>query len=118
MNFLTYSGKLLGQTCKDILFFPIWWYSFGLLYLLLNLKNFLANREKSLSLLVWIKNIFTPMYGQNDWQGAIISFFIRFFQIIFRSIIFLFWFILVILVFLIWILLPILTVYEIIYQIF
>ncbi len=118
MDFFTYSAKLLGRTSKDILFFPVWWYSYGLFYLFLKLKKFLANREKGLSLWVWIKNLFQPMYGQNDWQGAIISFFIRLFQIIFRSIIFIFWFILVVFVFLIWILLPILTVYEIIYQIF
>jgi len=26
---------------------------------------------------VWLKNLFAPMFGQTDWQGRLISFFMR-----------------------------------------
>ena len=35
---------------------------------------------------VWIKNIFVPMFGQNDWQSRLISIFMRSVQIVGRSI--------------------------------
>ena len=102
---------------KDIVYFPLWWYSRGLAQLVIKLKDFLLNKEKSLALLVWIKNIHKPMYGQYDWQGMLISFFMRLFQIIARGLFLLFWLVLALVIFLIWLILPIFVVYEIIFQI-
>ncbi len=56
------------------------------------------------------------MYAQYDWQGTLISFFVRLVQIIFRSIFMLFWLILSLAVIIFWIILPPLVVYEIIFQ--
>ena len=100
----------------DIVFFPFWWYSLGLAKTVKNLAGFVAGKEKSLALMIWIKNIFVPMYGQRDIQGAIISFFIRLIQIIFRSVILLFWVIIAVALFWLWVLVPILIVYMIIFQ--
>jgi hypothetical protein len=115
-NFAVYGVKILAELARDIVFFPLWWYSKGLVQLLLKLKVFLKNREKSLALLVWIKNIHKPMYGQYDWQGMLISFFMRLFQIIVRGIAMLFWLAVAFIFFWIWVLLPIFVIYEIIYQ--
>lgn len=115
-NFILYSGKIIAELAYDILYFPLWWYSRGFLNLLLSLYNFLTDKQKSLALLVWLKNIFRPMYGQYDWQGMLISFFIRLVQIIFRSLILLFWLIVVVAVALAWLVLPLFVVYEIILQ--
>jgi len=84
-------AKIFTDILTDIVFFPFWWYSFGLVKVIKNLARFVADKEKSLGLLVWIKNIFVPMYGQRDIQGKIISFFIRLIQIVFRSLILIFW---------------------------
>ncbi len=115
-NFAVYGVKILAELARDIVFFPLWWHTKGLVQLLLKLKVFLKNREKSLALLVWIKNIHKPMYGQYDWQGMLISFFMRLFQIIIRGIAMLFWLVAAFAVFWIWVLLPLFVIYEIVYQ--
>jgi hypothetical protein len=111
----SFSGILL-DILKDIFFFPFWWYSFGLIKIAKSLAAFVANKGKSLGLLVWIKNIFVPMYGQRDWQGKIISFCIRLVQIIFRTIFFVFWVVLALILFFAWFLTPIVIVYMIALQ--
>lgn len=99
------------------MYFPVWWYAFGLLELIDKLIIFIKNREKGLALSVWVKNIFRPMYGQTDWQGKLISFGFRVFEIIVRGIIMLWWIIIAIIIIIAWIALPIFVVYEIIFQI-
>lgn len=116
-NFLLYFLSILIDLTRDILYFPVWWFSRGLLRLLLILKNFLVDKQKSLGLLIWLKNIFRPMYGQYDFAGILISFFVRFFQIIVRSVILTFWFFCTLTVLLFWIILPFFIIYEIIFQI-
>jgi len=115
-NFAIYGAKILAELVRDIIYFPLWWYSRGLIQLLKGLKNFLINREKSLALLVWIKNIHRPMYGQYDWHGMLISFFMRLIQIIVRGIAMLIYLIIAMLVFCFWLILPALTIYQIIFQ--
>ena len=115
-NFAIYGAKILAELVRDIIYFPLWWYSKGLLQALKVLRKFLVNREKSLALLVWIKNIHRPMYGQYDWQGKLISFFFRIIQIIVRSIAMLIWLVIAALAFCFWLALPVFVVYEIIFQ--
>jgi hypothetical protein len=115
-SFLFYGLKILTELVGDIFYFPLWWYSRGLFNLAIELFNFLKNKEKSLALLVWIKNIFRPMYGQYDLAGTLISFFVRLVQIIFRSIFMLFWLICCLAVAIGWLALPALTIYEIFFQ--
>lgn len=116
-NNSVYNNKIALNILRDILFFPIWWYSFGLYKFLLKLKEFLTIRQKSLALFVWMKNIFVPMYGQYNIAGRIISFFMRLVQIIFRGLIMIFWLLFSLILLLIWIIIPIYTVYQIIFQI-
>ncbi|MFA6410987.1 MAG: hypothetical protein WCW26_05450 [Candidatus Buchananbacteria bacterium] len=97
----------------DLLYWPIWWYSKGLV----NTAKFCLNKAKDwqekLALLVWIKNIFRPMFGQYDWESRLISFVIRVIQIIFRLILFLVAIIFLVLVFLFYFILPIVIGLEI-----
>ena len=115
-NLPVFSAKVLVEIGWDILYFPIWWYTRGLANFASSLLIFLKNREKSLALMVWVKNIFTPMYAQRDWQGILISIFMRIVEIIARSIVMLFWLIVAITGFLFWLAVPLLTIYEIIFQ--
>jgi len=110
------SSKIIADICVDIVFFPFWWYSLGLIKIAKSLAGFVADKGKSLGLLVWIKNIFVPMYGQRDIAGEIISFFIRLVQIIFRTIFFIFWLALALILFCLWFLAPIVIVYMITLQ--
>lgn len=113
-----YGLKTIGLILLEIFYFPVWWYSKGLMGAFVRAKNFLAKRERGLALLVWIKNIFVPMYGQTDIASRLISFFMRFFQIIFRSVAMLFWVFAVLIIILFYIFLPVFVVYQIIFQIF
>ncbi len=103
-NFLTYSGKIIFQILGEILYFPIWWYSVGLMRLLKNLVKFWRGQEKALGFSIWLKNIFVPMYGQRDMASRIISFIMRLIQIIFRGAILLVWFLVVLLILVLWLL--------------
>lgn len=111
-----YLAKILALEAKDILLFPIWWYTGGFLNFITSLMDFLADTEKSLAFFVWIKNIFVPMYGQRDWQGKLISFFIRVVQIIARGGILALISALLALVALFWLVLPLIIIYEISFQ--
>lgn len=84
-NFLTHLGKVLWQVVWDFIYFPLWWYSAGLLRIIKKIRNFYRHQEESLALSIWLRNIFTPMYGQHDFAGRLISFIIRFVQVIFRG---------------------------------
>lgn len=117
-NSALYGSKIIGELVGDIIYFPLWWYTSGLIRMIVTLRVFLINREKSLALFVWAKNIFRPMFGQYDFQGRIISFFMRLFQIIVRGVAMLFWSILSLFFFLFWVLLPPLIIYEIYFQLF
>ena len=117
-NFFTYSSKIILQIIGDIFYFPIWWYSVGFVRLLRNIWKFLRNQEQSLGFFIWLKNIFVPMYGQRDWAGRIISFFMRSIQIIFRGLVLLIWIIFLLILIAIWLLGPILLILSLAWQIF
>ena len=70
----------------DIVMFPVWWYSRGLLLMLRWCVETLKGYAKYFAIGIWIKNIFVPMFGQHDWQSRLISIFMRIVQIVGRSI--------------------------------
>lgn len=117
-NFALYGAKIFAEIGRDIIFFPFWWYTRGLANTVNAQIEFLKNRQKSLGLFVWMKNLFKPMYGQRDWQGVLISIFMRFFQIIFRSIAMIFWVIIAVVLVAAWVALPVFVIFEIFFQIF
>lgn len=104
---------LIGGVLK----FPIWWYGRGLLMVAGGGVAWIVGYAKSLSLSVWMKNLFVPMYGMYDWQSRIISFFMRLAQIFFRALGVLLITIVVLIVFMAYLALPIVTVFAFIYQI-
>jgi hypothetical protein len=89
------AGRVLKDIVLDVLLFPVYWYSKGLLRMVTWAGESLLGALTSLSLGVWIKNLFVPMYGQRDWQSRLISIFMRSVQIIFRLLGFFFWAIIV-----------------------
>lgn len=80
-----------GAAIKDIVLFPVWWYTKGVVYMIEQLLLSARRQAASFAVSLWVRNLFVPMYGQYDWQGRIISFFIRLIQIIFRSLAYTFW---------------------------
>ena len=96
----------------ELLYWPLWWYTRGFLNSLMFLVAEVRDQEQRLGVHIWVRNIFTPMFGQYDWEGRIISFFMRFVQIIIRSIVLVIWTVLVSIFVVIWLMLPIIIVYE------
>lgn len=104
---------VLVDLIGDVLYFPVWWYNEGLKKTTNFCLNQIRDMEKSLALRVWLVNFFVPMYGQYDWQGRLISVFMRFAQIIYRIIVIIFWSILIALLFLIYLILPFFVLIQI-----
>lgn len=94
----------LRKLLWEIIYFPLHWYGAGLLAFLKSWTNIITNWLRSLGFAVWFSNLFTPMYGQRDFAGRLISFVMRLVQIIFRglaSALVLFLYIIVIIIYLI-----------------
>ena len=108
---------LFIDTIKDLIRFPIWWYTKGLARTWLSFIFSVRNAEMRLGVSVWVKNITRPMFGQYDIWGRIISVIIRIFQIIFRSIALVLWVMVSLLRVVLWIVLPVVIVSQIFYQI-
>lgn len=94
----------------DILYFPVWWYTGGLKLAAGRLYDLFQMGNEHLAPGVWIVNIFVPMYGQYDWEGRLISFFVRVIQIIFRTIFLFVWLIICLVLLGAWIVFPIVVV--------
>lgn len=102
--------RILFDAIVDIFYFPLWWYTGGVLHSLKWCTTFFLEGNQNLSPGLWLKNLFVPMYGQYDWQGRIISVLMRFVQFCARSIGLLIWLLVCVLLFIIWLLLPVIVV--------
>ena len=115
-NFLTYSFQIISQILGEILYFPIWWYSVGLWRLGRSLIKILKTGAINLGFLIWLKNIFVPMYGQHDFASRIISFVMRLVQIIVRGTALLFLVIILLFILFLWLVIPPLLILALRYQ--
>ena len=70
----------------SVIRFPLWWYTRGLVDTASALARSVRTQATQLAIGVWIRNIFTPMYGQSDWQSRLISVLVRVAQILSRGI--------------------------------
>lgn len=61
----------------SIFAFPVWWYSEGLQLAWLHTKERYRYVMRSTGLLIFLKNIAQPLYGDTTRQGRAISAFIR-----------------------------------------
>lgn len=100
-----------------LVYFPVWWYTKGLTKALLYCFNLLRSGNDFMAPGIWLQNLFVPMFGQNDWQGRIVSVLMRFINIIVRGIGLFIWSMAVFLIFLLWLLWPIFVLYMLIMSI-
>ncbi|OGL88755.1 hypothetical protein A3H75_00395 [Candidatus Uhrbacteria bacterium RIFCSPLOWO2_02_FULL_51_9] len=80
--------NLAGEAVIDVIRTPLWWYSGGLAMMAHWWVYMLRRGNAALGVLLWLKNLFVPMFGQHDWQGRLVSFLIRLVQLIARGIAF------------------------------
>lgn len=100
----------------DLVYWIYWWYTTGVRKAVIAMFELIAQGNRELGLMIWVKNLFKPMFGQYDWQGRLISFFMRLFMIIIRFIIFLFWVVMALIKFLLWILIPLFIIWQVIFN--
>ncbi len=103
--------RMVLEFFLDLLYFPLWWYSGGAKRVLWFCFGLIQDGNAQFVPWLWLKNIFVPMYGQRDIGGFLISIFVRFWNVIFRSILLLIWLAVVLFLFLIYLALPVLVVY-------
>lgn len=108
MVFLKYTVFALA---RDIVYAPVWWYTRGAFFISKWLVRTSVSTWNQVGLAVWIKNIFVPMFQQYDWQGRIISFFMRLAQIIGRFVGFVVMFVIFMIVYMAWFVLPVLAIW-------
>ncbi|PIR93594.1 hypothetical protein COT97_05915 [Candidatus Falkowbacteria bacterium CG10_big_fil_rev_8_21_14_0_10_39_11] len=100
----------------DFLYWPVWWYTRGAILAFRRMVDTITNGSRSVALMVWVKNIFVPMYGDYTWQGRLISVLMRVAQIFGRFIIFIGWIIFAFVVFVLWFVLPLFVVFQLIFN--
>jgi len=113
------NGGVLGilwEIGGDVLRFPQWWYGRGLIDAARTAIETVEGYARRLGVKVWMKNLFTPMFGQYDAAGRIISFFVRVFQILVRSVLMLAAFFFALAVLFVYVALPIFVVWQIMRQ--
>ena len=93
-----------------IVHYPLWWYGYGLLWWVRVCGSLVLGANEQLVPGLWLRNIFVPMFGQNDWQGRIMSVFMRLVNVIIRGLLLLVWTLCVFLLFLVWVVLPLLLI--------
>ncbi len=105
-HFLISALQVLARFLGNIIFFPLWWYSVGFVRFATKILLFWRDEQRSLGLMVWVRNIFVPMYGQNELAGRLISFVMRVVQILARGLMMLFWVVIGLVLMVIWLTLP------------
>lgn len=95
----------------DFLYFPIWWFTGGALRAAKFCARLWQDGNLYLAPGLWLKNLFVPMFGQYDWQGRLMSFFMRLVNIIARGFALLVWTAAVAALFGLWFILPFFIVY-------
>ena len=97
---------ILKHLILDTLYFPIWWYSRGLLKVLQWSKQSLKDVERIAALKIWLKSMGKPMFQDYTREGRIISFFMRVVLLIFKLLMMILWSIFLGILIVIWIILP------------
>lgn len=109
--------RIILEFFWDFIYFPIWWYSRGAKKTLIFCYHIFLDGNNVLAPVLWIENLFVPMYGQRDLQGRIMSFFMRLVNFFIRSFALLIWIVLVLLLFSIYLVFPFFVIYMIIFTI-
>jgi hypothetical protein len=111
------SSYIIKDLILDVLYWPIWWYSSGLIDAFFRLIDTVSQGNRELALSIWVKNFFVPMYGDFSWEGRLISLLMRFLQVILRGFLYLMWIFYALVVFFLWLAVPVFTIYQIIFNI-
>ena len=106
--------RLLLEFLLDIFYYPVWWYTGGLVYMVGAVGRVFSAGNSFLAPGLWLKNLFVPMFGQHDLQGRLVSFIIRLGNFLFRSFGLLLWSVIVLCLIVLWVFVPLFVLYMMI----
>lgn len=106
---LIIAQRILIDIVVDILYFPLWWYTKGLIHVSRVSWNWVRFVNSHFAPALWLKNVFVPMFGQTDWEGRVVSFFVRLGNVMIRSLFLLCSLVLIFFTYLLWPLVPIIV---------
>ncbi|MFA6043137.1 MAG: hypothetical protein WCV85_01450 [Patescibacteria group bacterium] len=111
---------LFREFVQDILLFPVWWYGKGLAKASTALWHRTTEfvQRSRWSPVIWVKNLFVPMYGDYTKSGRAISFFVRTVVALALTVVLVVVLLIYLAAFCLYLLAPVLTVYYVLYQIF
>jgi hypothetical protein len=75
---------LFVDLAGSVVYFPVWWYTKGLQKVIDASATAVWYRVREYALVIWIKNLFVPMYGEYSFWGRAISLMMRFVVLIYR----------------------------------
>ena len=101
----------------SVLYFPVWWYTVGAWNVLQMIGKELHGFARAYNLRILFRFLLTPMYGQNDIVGRLISLYVRLAHFLILSIWTLLYTIVLLIGFLLWILVPVVIVWNILFHI-
>lgn len=107
---------ILRELVGEILYFPVWWYTRGLVLAWRRLERQWWRMFDRLGIRFLLVNIGKPMYGDYTRSGKIISFFFRLFLVGWSLIVLGVWSAWIMLLFLLWILVPLVVIGMLIRQ--
>ena len=77
---------ILSDLVGEILLLPFWWYTIGLARAAAWCMRSVKDAAETTGFILWLKNLFVPMYGETGFTGRTVSFFVRLVMVIFRGI--------------------------------
>jgi hypothetical protein len=108
--------RLTFEFLLDFIYAPVWWYTRGLVRAGKFSARILLLGNAQFAPGLWFLNIFVPMFGQYDWQGRLVSFFVRLANVIIRSVLLLIWGMVSLVLLALWIMIPVFIIYTLIYS--
>lgn len=103
---------------QRVVYFPIWWYSIGIKKRLIGFIQSTKALFHNLAIMIMLKYLFKPMFGERSRSGRIISFFMRLLLLFWRLFLFLFLTSLKIVLVILWIILPVIALWQLISLLF
>ncbi len=109
---------ILIEVIGDIFYFPVWWYSAGLVRAGRYCIRTFQTRIRNIALGLWLRSMFKPMFGDYSRQGRLISIFMRLVVLIYKLALTVFALFYSLLLFLLWVILPIVIAWYLLFQVF
>ena len=97
---------LLRELIGELVRFPVWWYSTGVVLAWRRLERQWLGMVDRLGLRFLLINMGRPMYGDYTRSGRVISFFFRLFLVGWSILVLAIWSVVVAVIFLFWLILP------------